>query len=221
VLVVDAVDRLAKGDAPLLHVLQEFAKDSADRGSLRIVFVSSEGHALPLLQSASAWSRALKPPYEVGDVEDEQAILFLVGEGVDRERAEEAVGSITGGRFSLMRDFVGESWSKANQTILKEMHVMLNRDLLRVGVNPTHKLFTQLVSTKSIEVDAAEQIMSKDKLDELLDKNILAVHPAGTYSFHSRAHQTYFAREKAAAEKAAAEKAAAEKAARSWFPWRF
>jgi len=50
VLVLDQVDHIAKQDPNFLGILQDFAKDHADRGSIIIVFVASEGLAPQLLQ---------------------------------------------------------------------------------------------------------------------------------------------------------------------------
>ncbi|CAG8852241.1 38157_t:CDS:2, partial [Gigaspora margarita] len=43
VLILDQVDRIAKKDHEFLGMLQDFAKDCADRGSLVIIFIASEG----------------------------------------------------------------------------------------------------------------------------------------------------------------------------------
>jgi len=43
VLVLDQVDRIAKSDPKFLGILQDFAKDCADRGTLVIVFIASKG----------------------------------------------------------------------------------------------------------------------------------------------------------------------------------
>lgn len=53
-LVLDAMDLVAKDDPAFFLVLQNFAKASADAGTLRVVFVFSDGAALPLLLSSSA-----------------------------------------------------------------------------------------------------------------------------------------------------------------------
>jgi hypothetical protein len=60
VLVIDAFDRVCKENPRFAIQLQEFAKDGADNGSLRVVFVFSRDEALPLLTSRSAWERALQ-----------------------------------------------------------------------------------------------------------------------------------------------------------------
>merc|ERR1711916_98932 len=107
VLVIDAADRIAKDNPKFFGSLQYFAKDCADQGLLRVVFVSSEGVALPLLQSSSsAWSRSL-PPIEVGEITDDQAVAYLVKRGVDEGNAQDAVKNITGGRFSMLVEHAG------------------------------------------------------------------------------------------------------------------
>jgi Cdc6-like AAA superfamily ATPase len=50
VVVIDNINRLAKEDPKMLELLQDFAKNSADAGTIRIVFVASEGNAPGFLQ---------------------------------------------------------------------------------------------------------------------------------------------------------------------------
>ena len=57
-LVLDSVDILSKETSKFLDFLQDFANDWADRGNLRIVFITRDGSALPQLMSRSSWSRA-------------------------------------------------------------------------------------------------------------------------------------------------------------------
>ncbi len=113
VLVIDAADRVAQYDPKFFFVLQDFAKDCADKGILRVVFVSPEGVALPVLESSSAWSRALSP-IEEGEISDEDAVKYLESEGVIHDDAVDAVKNITGGRFSLLTDKVARRKSTRN-----------------------------------------------------------------------------------------------------------
>lgn len=76
-LVLDGVDVIAKEDPTFLDMLQNFARNAADAGVLRVVFVSSDGAASARLESRSEWSRAADP-LEVGDISDVQAVDFLV-----------------------------------------------------------------------------------------------------------------------------------------------
>lgn len=84
-------------------MLQDFAKACAD-GAL-LVFVFSDGHALPMLQSSSASSRTERV-YEVGDISDQDVVAFVrahCGGVRDEAQAQELVRTITGGRFNLLR----------------------------------------------------------------------------------------------------------------------
>jgi hypothetical protein len=54
VLIIDNVNRLAQKSPDMLEMLQDFAKDCADRSHLLVMFVGSEGHAPCLLQSKYA-----------------------------------------------------------------------------------------------------------------------------------------------------------------------
>jgi hypothetical protein len=112
VLVIDAADFVAKEDSHFLEQLQNFAKVCADMGTLRVIFVSSDGRTLPLMRASSAWSRVLKSPFEVQDIGADDAIEYLLGRGMARSVAEEAVRTITGGRFSLLIDVASAAANK-------------------------------------------------------------------------------------------------------------
>ncbi|KAF0424565.1 hypothetical protein F8M41_006508 [Gigaspora margarita] len=87
VLILDQVDRIAKKNYEFLEMLQDFAKNCADRGSLVIIFIASEG-----------LSRAVIA-FEVGDISDEEAVKFLQNSGVDQKNAE--VSLIEVGRIDI------------------------------------------------------------------------------------------------------------------------
>jgi hypothetical protein len=106
VLVLDSVDILAKQIQEFLMFLQDFAKKKADKDNLRIVFITSDGSALPLLISNSSWSRAEKPPFEVGEISDEDANDYLKKNGIDQDLAEKVVKNITSGLFVMIKDYV-------------------------------------------------------------------------------------------------------------------
>ena len=106
VLVIDGADLIAKNDEKFFGKLQGFAKTCADERHLRVVFVFSDGVALPLLQKSSAYSRCA-PPLEVGDVSDSVAVGYLVQRDVPKDRATQAVRQLTGGRFYLLSMVAG------------------------------------------------------------------------------------------------------------------
>ncbi|KAI5842016.1 hypothetical protein BZA05DRAFT_449381 [Tricharina praecox] len=57
VLVFDNIDVIAKEDPKLLYTLQSLAKEAADNGPYKMVFVCSDGPALAQMMAGSAWSR--------------------------------------------------------------------------------------------------------------------------------------------------------------------
>jgi hypothetical protein len=193
VLVIDAADIVCKHEREFFLQLQEFAKAGADSGSLRVVFVFSEGEALPVLQSKSAWSRALQPPYEVTDIPDDLAVQFLEDGGVGHTRASDAVRTITGGRFALLLGFAGAATSKSNEEILHELDVSTGEALLKAGIGATHRLFKQLSLSKYVDRDVAKRWVGHHKIDQLLSDNVLAARANGTYTFHARHVETFFA----------------------------
>jgi hypothetical protein len=198
VLIIDSAELLAQKNPAFLEQLQDFSKDRTDEGCLRMVFVSSDGSVLEQFQSRSAKSRMRKPPFEVGDVSDKEAVEFLKGEGVAEKQAEEAVRDITGGRFELLNDYL-RVWRFAGNDATRQELFKATRDLLKLGdFNPAHKFFRALVSQERIDVDPARNMWG-DKhitaLRALLDKNIIAAHPDLTFTFHSRHVESFFKQE--------------------------
>jgi len=196
VLVIDAADYVAKQERDFFLRLQDFAKVCADAGSLRIVFVSSEGVALPLMQSSSAWSRVRMPPYEVQDVEDELAVEYLVSCGISPAVAAETVRSIAGGRFSLLLSVASAAATEPIEAIRRKFDIQTHVALQDAGVEPANDFFRALVAppSKRVAADEARLAMPRDKLDALLKANIIALHPDGTFSAHARHVESFFLR---------------------------
>lgn len=71
--------------------LENRAKYLANEDLLRIIFVSSEGHVMPLIESTSSVMRA-SPVVEVVDIPDEE-------EGVMGKELAKEVVAYTGGRI--------------------------------------------------------------------------------------------------------------------------
>ena len=190
-LIIDAADKLAKDDPAFLALLQDFAKDCADRGTLRVVFMSSDGVTLPLLMGRSAWSRALEA-YEVSELDDADAVSFLKSRDVNEEVAMDAVATITGGRFASLNKFVSRWQKDSNAVIRDQMDVATDASLMRAGIASNHALFRRLVDDKRLKINAAIAIMQSDQLDVLVEKNVVCVHTDGTYGFQSRQVTTFF-----------------------------
>ena len=185
VLVIDASDYVAKKDPLFFLDLQDFAKRCADMGTLRVVFVSSEGVALPLMSASSAWSRAL-PPYEVQDIDDALAVDYLVDRGMARPAAEEVVRTVTGGRFALLLKVASAAAVKPIADIMNELDNKTDSTLKKLGVLPTHAFFHALVAEGRVPSNKALDLLPSTTLDDLLTKNIIALHPDDAYTVHAR-----------------------------------
>ena len=101
VIFIDGIDVLAKFNEEAFVKLVTRAKYHANTGTIQIVFVSSEGHIMPLLQDTctSSFSRA-DETLEILDITHEEASKYLEeNEGMPRELAERVVSNITGGRM--------------------------------------------------------------------------------------------------------------------------
>ena len=200
-LVLDAMDLVAKKDSVFFSEVQDFAKACADGGIMRVVFVFSDGDALPLLLSSSAGSRCDKDQvYEVGDISDADAIKFVVSRyGKDKLHAKELVETITGGRFTLMQDY-GKT-DKPLDAIRKVLGNKTGDDLNDANVAPTHPFFNVLLASKSIDTKKAHELLPKASAQALLRLNILAVHPNGTYTFNNHHVEAYVKKELAKARR--------------------
>ncbi len=79
-LVIDNAQKLARAKPEFLEVLQDFAKEAADSGNLRVVFVSSDFTVLAHLQRRSEWSRCTHL-IEIGegDISEGAAVEYLMG----------------------------------------------------------------------------------------------------------------------------------------------
>ena len=184
VLVLDGMDLVAKEDPAFFLKMQDFAKKSADMGTLNVMFVISNGHALPLLQSSSAITRA-GVIYEVGDISDEEATKWLIKEyAVNDTKAAALVHQIAGGCFPLLT-MCGIS-KKSVGAISEELDTKTEEDLQQAGVSPDALLFRSLLSLKRIKRNKALEMLPEAQVQELLSLNILFAHPDRTYSLHDR-----------------------------------
>ncbi|RHZ44228.1 hypothetical protein Glove_750g52 [Diversispora epigaea] len=194
VLVLDQVDRIAKTDPEFLGILQDFAKDCADKGTLVFVFIASEDLVPQIMKSRSAWSRAIIP-FEVGDISDEEAVKFLQDSGIDKKKAEYAVKYLTGGQFTLLKEI--QVLNRVNPENLFEkfkvqMFTQIRRDLVTMKLPTNHKFFIKLIEVDHIDMEKAKTIIPLNLIYKLVEANILREHEDFTVSFYSRFIDTYF-----------------------------
>lgn len=69
-LFIDSSDIMAKHEKELFTILLQQAKDLANAEILTIVFVSSQGSILPVVQKSSAFSRSAKL-FKVTDIDED------------------------------------------------------------------------------------------------------------------------------------------------------
>ncbi|CAG8684004.1 4047_t:CDS:2, partial [Ambispora gerdemannii] len=184
VLVLDQVDRIAKKDPEFLGMLQDFAKSGADRDTLVIVFIASEGSVPQIMKSRSAWSRA-SATFEVGDISDEEAVKFL----------QDSVKYLTGGRFALLKNVQELNRVDPKNLVEKfkeQTFTQIKRDLDTVDLPENHEFFIKLIEVDRIAIKKAKTIIPLDTIHKLVEANILKEHQDYTVSFHSRYIDTYF-----------------------------
>lgn len=201
------MDTVAKKDPEFFTDMQLFAKQCADQGVLRVVFVFSDSEALPLLLSSTAILRA-EEVYEVGDLTDGEAEAWLVKEYlVEPSRAAELVATLCGGLFPLLHR-CGKS-KEPVKDIAEALFEETRFKLTQIGVKADHKVLRAILARGRITMTQAHRLATPLEIKELLRKNIVAVHVDNTLTFHDRRVVTYVRGEVAKAD-AAAQGGAAE-----------
>eukprot|EP01039_Chlorochromonas_danica_P001489 gene1489-1623_t len=197
VLVIDSADRLAEKEPEFLEIFQDFAKDCACEGTLRIVFIFRDGSALPLLQGCSARSRA-EEPLEVGEISDEDAVKYLVSKSVPEPNAKRAVNELTGGLFMELNKYVQVHSTKTIEALIEDKNDVIVKVLKELQLPVSHPLFVKINQGKVIRAGKAlDYDVNNEQIGLLLAANILAAHPSTstyTYTFHDRHTANFFAR---------------------------
>jgi hypothetical protein len=188
VIVVDSADFLAERCPAFLEFLQDFAKDCADRGTIRFVFICGDGPALPLLMVRSAWSRAEKPAFEVGEIPSADAVKYLQDRGVPKDIAAQAVAEVTGGLFTALNDFATDHAKGRDLTGIKRLLSNTTATMLvRLGVPFDHSVFKEITANGSITThDAHLHGLTQQDIDNLVRHKILTIHPDGLLTFHNQ-----------------------------------
>ena len=191
VLVIDAADKIYKEDPKLLFHIQALAKDGADSGCLRVVFVISETSAFEMLDSHSHASRS--EVFLVDEIEDNEAVEYLDSKDVKKKDATDAVARITGGRFALLNSYVSaHQRGLTNDQVLANYHAATKDVLVDVGIKATDELF-RAVSSRQLESSEAKELVEPNTIAQLTRDNILTVNPTTRLvTFNSRHVQTFF-----------------------------
>jgi hypothetical protein len=218
--VIDNCNIFAKKFEEEFSMLQDWAKEMADRGLVRVVFVASEGFVPRLLRSRSSKSR-MGSIKEIGDISDETAKSFLIKQNLPSELAERLVSEVTGGRFQYLIQITNSAKDllKAPSTstsgsdletrtneifevLKKEIMSTIEEDFLEAGFNSSepHRKYGEaviraLLSSKNnaITMDQFTNLVEKTAFqNKLLSAQVFSFHPNGrTVTFQSRAALTY------------------------------
>ena len=211
-LFIDGADILAKHEGHTFTHLVGHAKRLANAGILKIVFVSSEGSILLVIQKLSGISRCSKI-FEVTDVSNEAAVDYLIKYGVPRELSVELIGFF-GGRFTYLISIVNlhTMYTKLYPTLTNEMlyekikHDIFSRkltsqrwvinsigkpsqDIIRAVSNEGEVIPSSLVS---INNDPEKTNDINEAISALVDANILRYTDSGSLAWHGRPQQHEF-----------------------------
>ena len=108
-----------------------------------------------------------------------------------KENATDAVARITGGRFALLNDYIGDHQRGITNDQVLVQHVTATKRVLKnLRVKKTDPLFSKVAAGALYEEDDQVDV---DDLAKLARENILTVDLAtGLVSFNSRHVQTFF-----------------------------
>ena len=167
---IDGADVLAKFEENVfLHLLQH-AKELANEEVLTIVFVSSEGSILPLIQKSSTFSRSVKM-FEVADINDHEATDHLENAGISKQLSKSAV-AYTGGRFIYLDGFI------TLHRMYKKLYPDVADKLLFEMIK--EDLFAYRLNVQSCAIEATKPTSEKLILDLMKSGQIDPSHYYGT-----------------------------------------
>ena len=184
------MERVAKADQEMFKQLICHANDAVDRGELNVVFVSSEGHVLPLLSKQSEKSRS-GVIIHLGDVDLDQAESFLRASGFDKSLAK-PISQLTSGRLIYLKQAVTvknqyfySSTNELKMLLLNRLYRIARSDVESARIcageknfNAKRALLEQLPASTS---DAVERLVelglphdeAQDIIQEVLSANLI------------------------------------------------
>lgn len=77
VIFIDGVDLLAKECKTVFTALVDRAKHIGNKGAMKIVLVSSEGHVMPLINETSSKTRCVAKVFEILDMKPKSILLMV------------------------------------------------------------------------------------------------------------------------------------------------
>ncbi|RIB22726.1 hypothetical protein C2G38_2173265 [Gigaspora rosea] len=155
---------------PVIVYDNDDAKDNADDRKYIAVFVSSEGLVPSMMESRSAWLRATKPVMEIGDLNKEKSIEYLIKKWKINEVEAEKLYDL-----SILNQ-VERKFKTAQLCEDQQLHevgkrvinALLNSKELRYL--EFRRIFKSIAKAKEFDPD------------EMLEKNVFAYHPEKHFS---------------------------------------
>ena len=195
-LFIDGIDIVAKFDDTLFTKLVVLAKKYSNENQLQIVFVSSEGHIIPLMQKTSSSSRAMSI-VEVMDVCDDQAKDFLIKKGMPENLAINVV-KLTGGRLIHLLQahrvyidtaFLAEdNQMRAIESVLYTRVVQHSMMSLRKNYELGKEVINHIVENG--DADPNNSIFASEDMERtikcLVEANVLRYTVTGKLSWHNK-----------------------------------
>ena len=98
----------------------------------------------------SSWSRA-DDPYEIGEIPDDQAMEYLMMNGISENIAKRVVANLTGGLFGALNKFItSSSKGRTYEQLAEQRDDTLRESLMILKVLFYHVLFQRLVKKQSV-----------------------------------------------------------------------
>jgi len=182
-LVLDNVNKLPQN---LLVQLQELAKNAADRREYVVVFVTSEGSAVPVLLAQSAKSRMFQ--LVVPDLFEAEAKMML-----EKKYKPDDVAfiyeNLTGGRLAHITRFFGKATlDEATSAMVSDVR----GDIGKLPSRVAEKFGLELLKKKQVSLETTEECLKE--APNLFQANVFSkfqtVKPP--IRFHSKAIESHF-----------------------------
>jgi hypothetical protein len=199
---IDGIDLLAKEHPQVFVGLVDLAKYYASRGSLLLVFVSSEGHIVPLMDTISSSTRKGKV-IEILDMNETVSGLYLTRRGIPDGLVNRII-SLTGGRFMYLNGAIqeyniGVATGLSEDDVFKHIEESLMRPFFWrkaavMGVYPNATTLMNLVYLNGsikparwlLSLDEAQREPMRDTIKGLVELNLLRYTADGLLSLHSQ-----------------------------------
>ena len=206
-LFIDGVDLLAKDDSDAFLRLIKMAKVYANNCILQIVFVSSEGEIMRLMEKTSSSTRATYV-VEVVDVSPQDSKTFLCDQGMPKGLADKVVEHV-GGRLIHLRQAIDThrvnstlSEEKQYEEIVKVLHARyisaalkylvsssVARGVVKYMLDHNGEVAPTTVHQALMNEGKCEAIW--DTIDQLIKVNVLRYTCGGHLAFHSELIRRY------------------------------